>query len=48
MSKGSIAKIYYELVKNGKRKIDEVPLNIRNEVEMMLDEKNSEQNNNDI
>ena len=34
----AMAIIYYNLVKSGKRSIDQVPTNIREEVEAMLNE----------
>lgn len=34
----AMATIYYNLVKSGKRSIDQVPTNIREEVEAMLNE----------
>ena len=36
----AMATIYYNLVKSGKRSIDQVPTNIREEVEAMLNEDN--------
>ena len=34
----AMSKIYYELVKNGKRTLTQVPKNLRKEVEEMLNE----------
>lgn len=34
----AMSKIYYELVKNGKRTLAQVPKNLRKEVEEMLNE----------
>lgn len=37
-----MAKIYYNLIKAGKRVIDDVPLKWREEVQKLLDEENGE------
>ena len=34
----AMSKIYYELVKNGKRELNQVPKSLRKEVEEMLNE----------
>lgn len=34
----AIAIIYYNLIKSGKRTIEQVPIKIRNEVEVLLNE----------